>query len=61
MPVLSDAHHFRKMVAGVCMVLAPLFLLVSAIVHPGFKTDEGELLASAAGSLDACIWRRCWS
>jgi hypothetical protein len=53
MPVLSDAHHFRKMVAGVCMVLAPLFLLVSAIVHPGFKTDEAELLASAAGSLDA--------
>lgn len=53
MPFLSDAHHFRKMVAGVCMVLAPLFLLVSAIVHPGFKTDEAELLASAAGSLDA--------
>jgi hypothetical protein len=53
MPVLSDAHHFRKMVAGVCMVLAPLFLLVGAIVHPGFKTDEAELLASAAGSLDA--------
>jgi hypothetical protein len=28
-------------------------LLVSAIVHPGFKTDEAELLASAAGSVDA--------
>jgi hypothetical protein len=53
MPVLSDAHHFRKMVAGICMVLAPLFLLVGAIVHPSFKTDEAELLASAAGSLDA--------
>ena len=53
MPVLSDAHHFRKLVAGFCMVLAPLFLLLSAIVHPGFKTDEAELLASASGSLDA--------
>jgi hypothetical protein len=53
MPLLSDAHHFRKMVAGVCMMLAPLLLLVSAIVHPGFETDEAELLASAAASLDA--------
>jgi len=53
MPVRSDAHHFRKMVAGVCMVLAPLLLLVGAIVHPGFETDEAQMLASAAGSLDA--------
>jgi hypothetical protein len=53
MPVLSDAHHFRKLIAGVCMMLAPLFLLVSAIVHPGLETDEAELLASAAGDLDA--------
>jgi hypothetical protein len=53
MPVFSDPHHFRKLVAGVCMMLAPLLLLVSAVVHPGFKTDEAELLASAAGSLDA--------
>jgi hypothetical protein len=50
---LSDAHYFRKLVAGFCMVLAPLFLLLSAIVHPGFKTDEAEFLASAARSLDA--------
>jgi hypothetical protein len=53
MPVLSNAHHFRKMVAGVCMMLAPLLLLVSAIIHPGLKTDEAALLASAARNPDA--------
>jgi hypothetical protein len=53
MPVLSNPHHFRKMVAGVCMMLAPLLLLISAIVHPGLETDEAALLASAAGNPDA--------
>jgi hypothetical protein len=31
---LSDAHHFRKMVAGFCMVFAPLCMLVGFIVDP---------------------------
>ena len=31
---LSDAHHFRKMVAGFCMVVAPLVLLVAMVIHP---------------------------
>jgi hypothetical protein len=31
---ISDAHHFRKMVAGFCMVFAPLCLLVGFIVDP---------------------------
>jgi hypothetical protein len=53
MPVLSDSHHFRKMIAGFCMVLAPLLLLVSAIIHPGLETEEAEMLASAASDLDA--------
>ena len=26
---LSDAHHFRKMVAGACMIVAPLVLLAA--------------------------------
>jgi hypothetical protein len=34
MSVVSDAHHFRKMVAGFCMVFAPLSLLVGFIVDP---------------------------
>lgn len=31
---ISDAHHFRKMVAGFCMVFAPLSMLVGFIVDP---------------------------
>ena len=31
---ISDAHHFRKMVAGFCMVFAPLCLLVGFLVDP---------------------------
>lgn len=42
MPVLSDAHRFRRLVAGVCMVLAPLFLLLSAIVHPRAARGGGS-------------------
>src|SRR5918999_1704994 len=43
---LSDAHHFRKLVAGACMGLAPLVLLVATVVHPDVKTDEVALLTS---------------
>ena len=52
---LSDAHHFRKMLAGACMVLAPLFLLVATIVHPETKTDEAAQLAVIADNLDAWL------
>ena len=31
---ISDAHHFRKMVAGFCMVFAPLCMTVGFIVDP---------------------------
>jgi hypothetical protein len=31
---ISDAHHFRKMVAGFCMVFAPLCMLVGFIADP---------------------------
>jgi len=49
---ISDAHHFRKTVAGMCMVFSPLLLLVGAIVHPEMKTDEGAQLAVIADNLD---------
>ena len=52
---LSDAHHFRKMVAGACMVLAPLVLLVATVVHPEAKTDEAAQLAVIADNLDAWL------
>jgi hypothetical protein len=31
---ISDAHHFRKMVAGFCMVFAPLCMLVGFLADP---------------------------
>ncbi len=45
---LSDTHHFRKLVAGVCMVFAPLFLLASTIVSPALDLNETQLLANVA-------------
>lgn len=48
----SDPHHFRKTIAGMCMMAAPLAVLVGMIVHPERKTDEGQQLAIAAANLD---------
>jgi hypothetical protein len=31
---ISDAHHFRKMVAGFCMVFAPVCMLVGFVADP---------------------------
>jgi hypothetical protein len=31
---ISDAHHFRKMVAGFCMMFAPVFVLVGLVLDP---------------------------
>jgi hypothetical protein len=52
---LSDAHHFRKLVAGACMVLAPLVLLVATVVHPESSMDEATQLATIAANLDAWL------
>lgn len=48
----SDPHHFRKTIAGMCMMAAPLFLLVGMVIHPERKTDEAEQLAVVAANLD---------
>jgi hypothetical protein len=45
---MSDAHHFRRVVAGACMVMAPLFFLASAIVSPKLDTHEARQLAYIA-------------
>lgn len=50
--MLSDSHHFRKMVAGACMVAAPLLLLVVTVIHPKVDSDEGAMLANVADALD---------
>jgi MFS family permease len=48
----TDPHHTRKTIAGVCMVLAPLFLLASAVVSPKLDTHEAGMLSNAADHLD---------
>ena len=48
----SDSHHFRKMVAGMCMVAAPLFALVAYVVIPKLHTDEAAQLGSIAADTD---------
>ena len=50
---LSDSHHFRKTIAGMCMIGAPLLFLVGMVVHPGRKSDVGDQLAVIAGNMDA--------
>ena len=50
---LSNAHHFRKTVAGLCMMVAPLLLLAGLVIHPSSGTGEGSMLNAAAGDPDA--------
>lgn len=50
---LSDAHHFRKMLAGACMVVAPVVLLAAMVIHPGSYMDEATQVATIADNLDA--------
>jgi hypothetical protein len=52
MPKLSDAHHFRKTVAGACMILAPALFVVSAILAPSSKNNAGAILDAVAGNPD---------
>ena len=49
---LSNAHHFRKTVAGFCMVLAPLLLLIGLVVHPETGTEAASMVAAAADDPD---------
>jgi hypothetical protein len=50
---LSDSHHFRKTIAGMCMIAAPLLLLVGMVVHPERKSDVGDQLGVIAQNMDA--------
>ncbi len=50
---LSDSHHFRKTVAGACMILASLLFLVAVIVHPEMDTDNAAQLAIVRDNMDA--------
>ena len=48
----SDSQHFRKTLAGACMVLAPLLFVVAFVVSPRLETSAGKQLAVAADNLD---------
>jgi hypothetical protein len=50
---LSDAHHFRKTIAGACMVVAPLVLLVAMVIHPASDMNEATQVATIQDNLDA--------
>ena len=49
---ISDAHHFRKMVAGFCMLFAPICMLIGFLVDPdasyAFLFAGAILMAPAA-------------
>jgi hypothetical protein len=47
------AHRTRKQIAGICMLVAPALLLISAIVQPELDTDEAAQLGLIADSADA--------
>lgn len=46
--VLSDGPRFRRVVAGVSLVLSPLFLLAAFVVVPTMASDTRAMLAAIA-------------
>lgn len=48
----TDPHRFRKTVAGISMVVAPLLFLASAIVSPRLDSDEAVQLGIVGDNLD---------
>ena len=49
---LSDPARFSRVTAGVCLVAAPLALLVGTIVHPGLRVGERAQLELIAAHPD---------
>jgi len=52
MLAVSDARHFRRLVAGICFIVAPVVLLVGAIVHPQIEEAGAAHLAVVAENPD---------
>jgi hypothetical protein len=48
----SDSHHFRKTVAGCCMVVGPLLALAAFIVSPALKSGSAAQVAEVARHQD---------
>ena len=56
---ITDTQHFRKTVAGVAMVAAPLAGLASGVLYPPLSTDESKLLTSIAENetrFNVAVW-----
>jgi hypothetical protein len=49
---ISDAHHFRKVVAGFCMIAAPLLLLLSMVVEPDIGSSKFSFVIGRVGNPD---------
>ncbi len=52
MLAVSDTRHFRRLVAGICLIAAPAVLLVGAVVHPQVGDTGAAHLAVVAESPD---------
>src|SRR4051812_2185352 len=51
----SDSHHFRRMVAGCCMVAGPLLVLASFVVSPALHNNSLEQMATFAAHQDRLL------
>lgn len=52
----SDSHHFRKTVAGCCMVLAPLGVLAAFVFSPPLHTGAASQMAAFAAHPDKALF-----
>lgn len=48
----SQSHQLRKLLAGLCLVAAPVFLVAASIVQPKLSTDGSHQLTLAAAHPD---------
>lgn len=54
--LFSDASHFRRLVAGSCLIVAPVVLLVGALIHPQGKEGAAAHLAVVAENPARYYW-----
>nr|MBA2599305.1 hypothetical protein [Actinomycetota bacterium] len=54
--LFSDAGRFRRLVAGFCLIIAPVVLLVGALTHPQGKEAAAAHLAVVAENPDRYYW-----
>jgi hypothetical protein len=55
MSYVSDAHRFRKTMAGLCMIGAPVLFLIGSLLSPGIDSDEATAVGLIAGDEGAFL------